>query len=122
MRIYDNLQLPTLKLVLILRRSPLVEQNWQQCGDGFLSKSVTKAQIVSELNKFLNSTQFTESTDKQPSDTVSLKPVRLPELAAKLRQEVEVTLTHLRATLVSREIKQFLENLEVSAQEHQSTV
>lgn len=63
---------------------------------------MTKAQIVSELNKFLNSTQFTESTDKQPSDTVSLKPVILPELAAQLRQEVEVTLTHLRASLVSR--------------------
>ncbi|BDT14973.1 hypothetical protein L1F28_04390 [Arthrospira platensis NCB002] len=83
---------------------------------------MTKAQIVAELKKFLNSTQFTEATDKQPSYQVSLKPVRLPELAAKLRQEVELTLPHLRETLVSREIKQFIQNLEMLGQEHQSTV
>ncbi|MBS0017900.1 MAG: PAS domain-containing protein [Arthrospira sp. SH-MAG29] len=110
--------------IVLLTASPQHrnEQDLQQLCDGFLSKPVTKAQIVAELKKFLNSTQFTEPTDKQPSYQVSLKPVRLPELAAKLRQEVEVTLPHLRETLVSREIKQFIQNLEVLAQEHQSTV
>ncbi|EKD07894.1 PAS domain-containing protein [Arthrospira platensis] len=110
--------------IVLLTASPQHrnEQDLRQLCDGFLSKPVTKSQIVAELKKFLNHAELTDKIDEQPSEKVSLKPVRLTELAAKLRQEVEVNLPHLQETLVAREIKQFMQNLEMLAEEHQSTV
>lgn len=110
--------------IILLTASPQhgSEQNLRQLCDGFLAKPVNKTQIVGELKKFLQSIQSEQKSDKLPSNSVVLKPVRLPELAAKLREQVEVNLPHLRETLVTRELKQFIQNLEMLAEEHQSKV
>ncbi len=105
------------------------EQELQKLCEGFLRKPVSRAQIVTELKKVLGlagsqrkllepSSLGLRSEPMRKGGAAFQNPMQLSDLLVKLRQE-ETTWMHLRKTLATQDLEQFVERLLLWGQEHQ---
>ncbi|MBD3559820.1 PAS domain S-box protein, partial [Planktothrix sp. FACHB-1355] len=129
-------QTQTIPIIILTASSNQIEEReLQGLCEGFLRKPVSRTQIVAELKKVLRVTasQRESLVDSTNSETLqkanvnlcsnsTLNPVQFSDLLVKLRQETDTTWVRLRKTLVTKELKQFIERLTQWGKEHQCQV
>ncbi|GAA6617845.1 CBS domain-containing protein [Scytonema sp. NUACC26] len=122
-------QTQNIPIVILTALSQRDEQSkLEQICQGFLHKPVSRTQLIAELKKHLKPA-FTVGKEleekRQPSDCNSVSQpfptatINLPDLLVKLQQEEEIVWITLRKTLKIRELKQFIQRLELWGREHQ---
>ncbi|WP_374797823.1 PAS domain S-box protein [Aerosakkonema funiforme] len=121
-------QTQTIPIIILTASSNQIEEReLDGLCEGFLRKPVSRIQIVTALQKVLRVLDPTNSdtlqkTNVNLSSNSTLKPVQLSDLLVKLRQETDSTWVRLRKTLVTKELKQFIERLTQWGKEHQCQV
>ncbi|WP_071191792.1 PAS domain S-box protein [Trichormus sp. NMC-1] len=119
-------QTQEIPIVIITASSQPQEQyELEQICQGFLSKPVSRIQLVTELRKHLQPLSIVENQNQLdsfftniPSFNLLTVPINLSELLIKLEQEEQMVWNTLRKTLKIRQIKQFIQRLEAWGQEY----
>ncbi|WP_016952889.1 CBS domain-containing protein [Anabaena sp. PCC 7108] len=113
-------------IIIVSASSQTQEQDeLEQICQGFLSKPISRSQLVTELKKHLQSVIPVESQNQLDNFQTNINthklltsPTNLPELLIKLKQEEEMVWTTLRKTLKMRQIKHFGQRLKAWGEEY----
>jgi CheY-like chemotaxis protein/nitrogen-specific signal transduction histidine kinase len=114
--------------IVILTASSQAQEQYEleQICQGFLSKPISRIELVQELKKHLQSVITVEKQnqlDSSQSNTESQQflnhTINLPGLLIKLHEEEQTVWISLRKTLKMRELKQFIQRLKTWGLEHQ---
>jgi PAS domain S-box-containing protein len=113
-------------VIITASSQPQEQYELEQICQGFLSKPVSRIQLVTELRKHLQPLSTVENQNQLDSFHTNIQshklltvPINLSELLIKLQQEEEIVWTTLRKTLKMRQIKQFIQRLEAWGEEYE---
>lgn len=122
-------QTQTIPIVVLTASSSQEEkEEIEHLCSGFLRKPVSRPQLLNEIKKYLKlAAPNWEPSSKQggqprvfdePDLSLSRCPAQLSDLLTQLQQEEKVVWSTLQQTLKTRDVRQFVERLEVWGQEY----